>query len=186
MKRNVSYSEFFANNPSSRKAQLRAQKVASDLLTNNKLVRDKLPRGRVPTYPEFRQIMRSAGKEMQTDNNVITFRSMVELRQAQIDRSRLKTIRSTGDSRPPKQTNYFNRSKLSGELNDKQDIFRKNLTIVGRINRIDRLKGSLDCFNRTYPALQPNQIKIRALAERLNQENRQLGCRLSAVKSKVG
>ncbi|XP_020816435.1 uncharacterized protein LOC110190365 [Drosophila serrata] len=182
--RSVSYSEFFAQNQSSRKAQLRAQKVASDLLTD-KMVREKLPRHRVPTYSEFRQIMRSAGKRTMADNNVITFKSMVELRQAQINRGRLKNIKSTVDSRPTREIPFFNCSKLENELSNKQILFRNNLELLAKMNEINRVKSTVDCFNRKFPALQPNRHKIRVLTERLNQENRQLGCRLSKVKSKV-
>ncbi|XP_017028401.1 uncharacterized protein [Drosophila kikkawai] len=180
----VAYSEFYANHQSSRKAKMQARKVASDLLTD-KLVREKLPRNRAPTYSEFRQIMRSAGKRTMADSNLLTFRSMVELRKAQIERGRLKSIKSSVDSRLNRDPTFFNRSKLVDELNHKQNLFRKNLQLLGKLTEINRVKYTVDCFNRKYPALQPNRIRIRDLTERLNQENRQLGCRLSAVKSKV-
>ncbi|XP_052845258.1 uncharacterized protein LOC128257966 [Drosophila gunungcola] len=180
--RGVAFSEFFVNAETSRRTKFRAQKVAHELVMNNKEVRDKLMNNKVPTYSELRRIMRSAGKE--ADLNPVTYKSMIEIRQAQIDHRRLKNIKSTGDSLGFR-ARIINRNQLTYEFNQKQDIFRKNLELLGRINKTNRLKGCVDSFNRNFPALQPNRIKIRALAERLSQENRQLGCRLSAVKSKV-
>ncbi|XP_016983615.2 uncharacterized protein LOC108047777 [Drosophila rhopaloa] len=180
--RGVAFSEFYINAPTSRSTQWRAQKVANELVVKNKEVRDKLMNNRVPTYSEFRRIMRSAGRE--ADYNPITYKSMIEIRQAQIDRRRLKSIKSCADSLGF-HPRILNRSQLVTEFNQKQDIFRKNLELLGRINRTNRLKGCVDSFNRNFPALQPNRTKIHALAQRLSQENRQFGCRLSAVKSKV-
>ncbi|XP_017014256.2 uncharacterized protein [Drosophila takahashii] len=180
--RGASYSEFFVKTPTSRATELRAQKVANELVMKNKEVREKLLNNRVPTYAELRKIMRSAGR--QADLNPVTYKSMMELRKSQIDHRRLKSIKSSGDSFGY-QARILNRSQLTSEFGQKQDIFRKNLELLGRINRTNRLKGCVDCFNRHFPALQPNRTKIRELAERLNQENRQLGCRLSQVKSKV-
>ncbi|XP_017053215.1 uncharacterized protein LOC108096266 [Drosophila ficusphila] len=180
--RGANFAEIYVNAPTSRLTQLRAQKVANELMTKNREVRDKLLNKRVPSYAEFRRIMRSAGRE--ADNNLVTYKSMMEIRQAQIDRRRLKNIKSSGDS-IGNQLRIFNRSQLSTEFNRKQNIFRKNLELLGRINQTCRLKGGVNSFNRYFPSLQPNRVKIRELAERLNQENRQLGCRLSKVKSKV-
>ncbi|XP_017071327.1 uncharacterized protein LOC108107989 [Drosophila eugracilis] len=180
--RKLTFSEFFVKTPTSRSTQLRAQEVATELVMKNKEARQKLLKNKVPTYAEFRKIMRSAGKE--ADLNPVTYKSMIEMRQSQIDHRRLKTIKSTGDSLGFKPL-LLNRSQVSYEFHLKQDIFRKNFDLLGRINHTNRLKGCVDSFNRNFPALQPNRVKIRELAGRLSQENRQLGCRLSKVKSKV-
>eukprot|EP00099_Drosophila_melanogaster_P027246 NP_729026.1 uncharacterized protein Dmel_CG32236 [Drosophila melanogaster] len=180
--RGVGFSEFFVKTPTSRSIQLRAKKVAKELVMQNKDVRDKILKNKVLTYAQFRKIMKSAGNV--TDLNPITYKSMIEIRQSQIDHRRLKSIKSAGDSLGF-HARLLNRSQLAGEFNQKQEIFRKNMELLGRINKTNRLKGGVDSFNRHFPALQSNRNKIRELADRLSQENRQLGCRLSQVKSKV-
>jgi len=46
--RGVSFSEFFVKTPSSRCTELKAQKVANELVMKNKEVRDKLLNNRLP------------------------------------------------------------------------------------------------------------------------------------------
>jgi len=130
--RGVSFSEFFVKTPSSRCTELKAQKVANELVMKNKEVRDKLLNNRLPTYSELRKIMQSAGR--QADLNPVTYKSMMEIRQSQIDHRRLKNIKSSGDSFGY-QARILNRSQLTNEFGQKQDIFRKNLELLGRINK---------------------------------------------------
>ncbi|KPU77806.1 uncharacterized protein Dana_GF27060 [Drosophila ananassae] len=186
--RSVSFSEFYANAPTTRNCQLRAHKVASELLANSKMVVEKLPKNRVPNYMEFRKVMRSVGNVKPSDINVTTFKSMVEMRQAQIDHNRLKLVKSYGHSletKPADHSYIKYRTQLCTDLQQKQNILHTNLSLLGRINKIQRLNGSVKCFNRTAPAVDKHSRKIRELVERLSQENRQLGCRLSQAKAKV-
>lgn len=187
--RSVSFSEFYANAQTTRNCQLRAQKVAGDFLANTQLVQEKLPKNRVPNYMEFRKVMRSVGNVKPSDINLTTFKSMVEMRQAQIDHKRLKLVKSYGhslESRPTDHNHVLFRTQLCTDLQQKQHILHTNLSLLGRINKIQRLNGSVNCFNRTAPAVEKHSRKIRELVVRLSQENRQLGCRLSQAKAKVG
>lgn len=157
--RGVGFSEFFVKTPTSRSIQLRAKKVAKELVMQNKDVRDKILKNKVLTYAQFRKIMKSAGNV--TDLNPITYISMIEIRQSQIDHRRLKSIKSAGDSLGF-HARLLNRSQLAGEFNQKQEIFRKNMELLGRINKTNRLKGVWIASIAIFPPF--SRIGIRSVS----------------------
>ncbi|XP_033237648.1 uncharacterized protein [Drosophila pseudoobscura] len=195
MERAVSLPEFQMSAPTNIKTRLQSQIVAKKLLYSRQ-ARKLLPAQRMPTDAEFRRLM----KEVYSDrsqfrdckgkplgNMVSIYNKLVEMRQAQLDRKHLRSIKSVINTRLPNPHSslILERSSLLENLQKKQIIFRDNLALLRRINRTQRLHGAVDCFNTTfqrYSLLKHNKLKQ---AERLSRDNRDLGCRLAMVKSKV-
>ncbi|XP_023037389.1 uncharacterized protein LOC111519752 [Drosophila willistoni] len=197
--RSTSFSEFMAKVPTTRSAHMQARQIASKLLQHNRMTKEIFPLSRVPKYLEFRKLYRRVyGHKMKKPlagsstlpSSVSVYRSMVELRQAQLNRQQIKGIKSCIDTRPSHsqvkaKAMALDTGHLTTDFSQKQDIFRKNLMLLRRINRIQRLKGSTDCFNRSNPLPLPNRVRSRELSTQLLKENRQIGCRLLEAKSKV-
>ncbi|SPP77574.1 uncharacterized protein LOC117579062 [Drosophila guanche] len=195
MSRATSFSEFRRTAPTSFMTRMQSQNVAKVLLSSRK-ARKLLPKRRMPSYPEFRRLMKAVyldrrasrdAKGQPLANMVSIYNKLVEMRQAQLDRKHCKSIKATINSRPPIDSNslILERTSVLEDLQKKQEIFRHNLQLLSRINRSQRLHGIVDCFNTTYERGPSSRHRERVKAERLSRDNRDLGCRLAMAKSKV-
>ncbi|XP_022232798.1 uncharacterized protein LOC111081148 [Drosophila obscura] len=194
MSRATSFSEFKMLAPTSFMTRMQSQNVAKKLLSSRQ-ARNLLPTRRMPTYPEFRRLMKEVYpdrslsrdvKEKPAANMESIYLKLVEMRQAQFDRKHLKGIKSVINTRQPNTNSLIlERTSVLEDLQKKQDIFRHNLQMLKRINRTQRLHGVVNCFNATLQRGPSGRHRERVRAERLSRANRDLGCRLAMVKSKV-
>ncbi|XP_034105258.1 uncharacterized protein LOC117568606 [Drosophila albomicans] len=185
------FSEFTFHLPSERVATMRANKLANELLRHSLLSRKYLPKSRLPRYNEFRQLVQAVHGNSSKASEVLSlrvFHSLKELCSEQIKRQNVKHARlTTIQSRLSPEihrTAVHVRNKYN-DLIDMQDIYRKNLLLLNRINAIKRIKGTIDCFNRTPIIATPKRRSLDLKAEALKRENKLIGCRLLTATSKV-
>ncbi|XP_034483325.1 uncharacterized protein LOC117788618 [Drosophila innubila] len=183
-------SEFNLRTRTPRSFNMQAQKLASGLLRHSAMAKKYLPEGRLPHYTEFKRLVHA----IYGNNNVANqcrsmkvYESLKDLRHLQLIRYYCKQAKSVTQTRlsPQIHKSYVDVKGKHQDLSYKQDVYCKNLELLSHINGIQRVCGSVDCFNRNFQANEPNRFQINKDAEELKRANHRIGCRLLRVKSKV-
>ncbi|XP_015023838.2 uncharacterized protein [Drosophila virilis] len=189
--RPITYSEFTLRAPTARSNRMRAHQLASDLLRHNKQVKNNLPEVRRPTYGEFKHLVGavhgSSSSQAAETRRVRVYDSLIDLHRRKLDRSNLKDIKSTLNTRlaPGTRSNLMDFKHMNRGLEIKQDILRENMLLLRRMNEIQRVQGRVDCYNSSLQLPIQSHLRIMEKAAVISRENHRLGCRLLRAKSKV-
>ncbi|ALC43051.1 CG32236 [Drosophila busckii] len=187
--RTLNFSEFTLRALKELSIHKQSHILASKLLRGNQ-AKKLLPAQRMPSYKEFQRLVQAVhgrSREAQHSKRVCVYESLMELRRDQLNASKLKRVQSELQTRwsCAAKKSMLNVRSLSSVLEHKQEIYRKNIWLLKRMNFIYRMHGAVDSFNRSFKAPAPNHHKLKADAEELQRRNNFLGCRLMRVKSKV-
>ncbi|XP_023170977.1 uncharacterized protein LOC111599546 [Drosophila hydei] len=188
--RQFTHSEFAFNTLSNTAREMRANRLATDLLRHEEHISRNLSERRSPTYGEFRKLVRDVHGQSSVAiqaRQVNVYESFKNLHRRRMDRNILKNIKSSiiTKLRVNNNTNSLDFKSMYGGLALKRDLLRNNLTLLCRMNGIYRVKGCVDSF--THEPLLPsaNNLKLKQDAVVLINANTRLGCRLLNAKSKV-
>lgn len=188
--RESTFSEFSLRAKSQRSLDMTAHKLASGLLGNSAMTKKFLPERRLPYYKEFKGLIHALYGNSSVASqcrNTKVFQSFKDLRNLQMNRHIIHQAKSLVQTRlsPQVHKSAVDLKNKHQCLDNKQTIFRRNLRLLSNLNAIRRDNGSIDCFNRSFKAPEPNRHKINEDAEELRRQNHRIGCRLLKTKSKV-